>query len=159
MCACMYACKARGDYPRKFFKIGCSENAFEAVLGQKQSCSSCMVHRVLHPFFLLYICAFAGQVMSNFHERRHHCWQNSIVDGDPLEGRLVNSRAPEIVIYLRTYLHTYLCVSFHRSSANRLNAHSAGCIAATDLVWTAVILNGSEASGPLAKGRALKMYS
>ena len=32
-------------------------------------------------------------------------------------------------------------------------------IAATKLVWTAVILNGSKASGPLANGRALKMYS
>ena len=55
--------------------------------------------------------------MSNFHERRHHRWQNSIVDGDPLEGRLVNSRAPEIAIYLRTYIHAYLCASFHCSSA------------------------------------------
>ena len=32
-------------------------------------------------------------------------------------------------------------------------------IAATKLVWTAVILNGSEASGPLANGKALKMYT
>ena len=43
-----------------------------------------------------------------------------------------------------------------RSGVNRLRACSTGCIAATKLIWTAVILNGSEASGPLANGRALK---
>ena len=46
-------------------------------------------------------------------------WQNSIVGGDPLEGRLVNSWAPEIAICLCTYL----CASFHRSSINCLRAH------------------------------------
>ena len=33
-----------------------------------------------------------------------------------------------------------------------------GCIAATKVVRTVVILNGSDASGPLANGRALRMY-
>ena len=79
-----------------------------------------------------------------------------------LEGQLVTSRAPEIAIYLRTYLRA----SFHRSGVNSLRAHSAlvlreqtARIAATRLVWTVVILNSSETSGPLSNGRALKMYS
>ena len=69
----------------------------------------------------------------------------------------MNSRAPEIAIYLRTvFTHIFMHVL---SSLNRIRARSAGCIAATKLIWTAVILNGSEASGPLANGRALKMHS
>ena len=36
-----------------------------------------------------------------------------IIGCDSLEGQLVNSRVPEIVIYLRKYLHA----SFHHSSA------------------------------------------
>ena len=79
-----------------------------------------------------------------------------------LEGQMVNSRAPEITIYLHTYLH----VSFHRCGINSLSTHSAlvlyeqACIAAAKLFWTAVIiiLNSSETSGPLSNGRAL-MYS
>ena len=43
-------------------------------------------------------------------------------------------------------------------SVKRLRAHSARCIAATKLVWTAVTFNGTEASGLLANGRSLKMY-
>ena len=35
--------------PRKFLEIRCSDVAFEAILGQKQSHSSCMVHGVLRP--------------------------------------------------------------------------------------------------------------
>ena len=50
------------------------------------------------------------------------------------------------------YLRTRIC-------APLIRARSAGCIAATKLIWTAMVLNGSEASGPLANGRALKMYS
>ena len=49
-------------------------------------------------------------------------------------------------------MHVSMCVSFHHSSINHLCALSAGCIAATKLVWKAVILNGSEASGSLANG-------
>ena len=32
-----------------------------------------------------------SQVTSNFHEKRYYGWQNSIVGGDSLEERLVNS--------------------------------------------------------------------
>ena len=55
----------------------------------------------------------------------------------------MNSRAPEIAINLRTYLP----VSFYRSGVNSLRARSALVlheqtrIAATRLVWKAVILN------------------
>ena len=82
-------------------------------MGQKQSCSSCMARRVLHPIFRCPYMHLPSQVTSNFHERRYYGWQNSTVGGDPLEGRLVNSRGPEIAIYLRTYLRTYLSASFH----------------------------------------------
>ena len=37
--------------PRKFLGIRCSEIASEAILGQKQNCSSYMTHRVLYPIF------------------------------------------------------------------------------------------------------------
>ena len=41
-----------------------------------------------------------------------------IVDGDPLEGQLVNSRVPGIAIYLCMYLHA----SVHHSGVNCLRA-------------------------------------
>ena len=70
----------------------------------------------------------------------------------------MNSRAPEIEIYLST--------SFYRSGINSLRVHSAlvlceqtAHIVATRLVLTVVILNSSENSVPLSNGRALKMYS
>ena len=37
--------------PQKILKHRCSEIASEAILGQKQSCSSYVVCRVLHPLF------------------------------------------------------------------------------------------------------------
>ena len=63
---------------------------------------------------------------------------------------MVNSRAPEIMIYLRTYLRA----PFQRCGVNSLCACSAlvlyeqARIAVTRLVWTAGILNSSETSGP-----------
>ena len=75
--------------------------------------------------------------------------------------QLVNSRTPEIAIYLRTYLRA----SFHRRGVNNLRERSALVllertrIAATTIALTAVILNSIEASGPISNGRALKMYS
>ena len=65
-----------------------------------------------------------------------------------LEEQVVNSRAPKITIYLCTYLHA----PFQRCSVNSLHARSTlvlyerACIAATRLVWTAVILSSSETS-------------
>ena len=56
--------------PRKIFEIRCSKIASEAILEQKQSRSSYMAHRVLHPIFgcphmrLL-------RLTSNFQERRY----------------------------------------------------------------------------------------
>ena len=40
-----------GHTPSEKLEIRCSEIASEAILEQKQSCSSYMAHRVLHPFF------------------------------------------------------------------------------------------------------------
>ena len=72
----------------------------------------------------------------------------------------MNFQAPEIAISLRTYLRVY----FHRMQGHKLLWHAfrthplvlneqTGCTAATELVLTAVILNGSEASGPLTNGK------
>ena len=44
----------------------------------------------------------------------------------------------------------------YRAGLPSANSHS---VAATRLVWTAVILNNSETSGPLLNGRIHKMYS
>ena len=66
---CMYACinkqacKTRGIgacTPRKFFEIRCSDIASEAILGQKQSCSSYMARhflavRVVTSWLLIFI--------------------------------------------------------------------------------------------------------
>ena len=75
----------------------------------------------------------------------------------------MNSLALEIVIYLHTYLRT----SFHCSGVKQLKcALRTGPplkshIAANGLVLTVlvVILNSIEASGPISKGSALKLYS
>ena len=82
----------------------------------------------------------------------------SVVSGDSLEGQLVNSRG----LKKRFIYAPYLLSSQQRKPI--LCAHSTGpprtngCIAATlyaatKLVWTAMFLNGSEASGPLTNGR------
>ena len=66
----------------------------------------------------------------------------------------MNSRAPEIVIYLHRYLHA----SFHGGGVNSLRVHSMLVlheqtrIVTTRLVLTAVILNSIEASGPISNG-------
>ena len=56
---CMYACIIKdsrvvgsgGMLPKEILEIRCSEIASEAILGQKQSCSMYIAHRVLHPGF------------------------------------------------------------------------------------------------------------
>lgn len=80
--------------------------------------------------------------------------------GSDSQEQLVNSWVLEIVIYLPVYLWT----SFHPSGIHCLRTHSAlvlheqmGFIAATKLVWIVVVLNGSEACGPLTIGRELKI--
>ena len=82
----------------------------------------------------------------------------SVVSGDSLEGQLVNSRGLKKRFIYAPYLLSsqqrkpFLCA--HSTGPPRTN----GCIAATlyaatKLVWTAMFLNGSEASGPLTNGR------
>ena len=63
----------------------------------------------------------------------------------------MNSRAPDIAIYLRTYL----CAAFRCSGVNSLHVR-----AFAKLGWTAVTLNSSDTtSRQLSNGRELKMYS
>ena len=69
---------------------------------------------------------------------------------DSLEGQLVNSWVAKIAICW----HMYLRVSFHCSSINHLRAHSALILSTYSLL---VILNGSEATGAVTNGRALKL--
>ena len=80
--------------------------------------------------------------------------------GDELLGQMVNSRAPEIA----TYLYMCLCMLFHGSYLNCLCTCSmfmlvireqTGCIAATKLGGTVVILNSSKASGPFPNSMEL----
>ena len=84
--------------------------------------------------------------------------QQSSSGSDLLEEQLVNSGAPEIVIYLHTSLRAF----FRRKLLTRTfraDLHEQICIAATRFVWTMVILSNIEASGPLLNGRTLKMHS
>ena len=55
--------------PREIFTR--SEIASEAILGQKQSRSSYMVCRVLHPIFGCPCMHLLSQLTSNLHKRRH----------------------------------------------------------------------------------------
>ena len=63
--------------------------------------------------------------------------------GCSIEEQMVKSRAPEIGINLQMYL----CVSFHCSGHILYLSEQMGSIAATNLVWTAAILNGSKVNG------------
>ena len=66
-----------------------------------------------------------------------------------LERQLVNSQAPEILIAI------YLRASFHRSGGNSLHAPVPRWSSMNKLVWTAVILNSIETTGPISNGKAL----
>ena len=57
--------------PREFLDIRCYEIASEAILGQKQSCSSYMAHGVLHRLSMY---AFAKAADFEFQERRYQGW-------------------------------------------------------------------------------------
>ena len=57
--------------PQEILEIRCSEIASEAILGQKQSCSSYMVRRVLHPIFGCPCMHLLSKLTLNFHVRRY----------------------------------------------------------------------------------------
>ena len=73
-----------GCSPREFLEIKCSEISSGAISGH----SSC--------YFIQFLAGHAFH-KPNFHERRYQSWQNSRWDG-----QLVNSRASDIAINLRT---------------------------------------------------------
>ena len=77
--------------PRTFSKIRCSEVASEAeatsattalLLRQKQSCSSYMVCRVVHPIIGCPCMHLLSQLTLIFNERRYYSWENSRWWGD-----------------------------------------------------------------------------
>ena len=59
-----------GMPPRNFLGIRCSEIASEAILGQKQSCSSYMARGVLHPIFDCPRMHLLCQLTLSYHERK-----------------------------------------------------------------------------------------
>ena len=69
-----------------------------------------------------------------------------------LEGQLSSARTSNLF----THVFTRVLSRVYCAGLPWTNSHS---VAATRLVWTAVILNNSETSGPLLNGRVLKMYS
>ena len=68
----------------------------------------------------------------------------------------MNSRVPEIAIY---YACTRVLSSQQREQLARVPDNELAHIAATTLVWTAVILKSSETSAPISETVALKLYS
>ena len=79
VCICMHKLARLGGsggmLPQDIFR--CSEISSEAILGQKQSCSSYMARRVLHPIFSCLYMHLLSQLTSNLHERRYYDLQNS----------------------------------------------------------------------------------
>ena len=57
--------------------IGCSEIASEAIVGQKQSRSSCMACGVLHRIFGCPCMHLLRQLTRNLYEGKNYGWQNS----------------------------------------------------------------------------------
>ena len=83
--------------PRKFFEIRCSEIASGSIFGEKQSRSSYQFLAVLH--------AFAKPADFKSSSMREGTKGGRTVGGvTSVEGRLVNSQAPDIAIYLCTAL-------------------------------------------------------
>ena len=142
---------------RQFLEIRCSEIASEAILWQKQSGSSYMARGVLHPIFdCAYICKAS--------------WLGILTREGTTVGRTaggvtsgVNSQSSAWNSDLFTHVFTHVLWSQRRKQLTRVRSalvlHEQTCIAATRLIWTAMILNSSQTSGSLSNGRALEMYS
>ena len=99
-------------------------------------------------------------------------WHNKTLERMALFNNLVyvHTTPHPVLNFLGNYMHqSCAMISYLFSTVESIvvsllkfvsfNSCPTGCIAATKLIWTVVILNGSEASGPLTSGRALKMYS
>ena len=95
-------------------------------MGQKLSLNSYMARGVLHPIFGCQRMHLLSQLISNFQAKVGRT--AGVVTS--LVAQLVNSRAPELAIYLCTYLRA----SFHHSGVKQLMQ-----ITATRLVLMAVI--------------------
>ena len=128
-----------------------------------------MAHKVLHQHFgwSLYM---LSQLTSTLHEYgdRFHAFQKMVHDSRPFSCSF-NVGSDSTTGELSSTLSGNLFM--HVFSSQQCKPHTqpflihplvlykrTGCIASTKLILTAVILNCSEASGPLTNGSALKRY-
>ena len=99
--------------------------------------------------------AISYRICVRTYVRTYCCWWSS-----KLHHPKLRSLMPRLFVGARLWSRfscdTRGCHSLVRTQAYS-QSEQTGCIAATKLVWTAVILNDIEASGPLTNGRALKM--
>ena len=110
---------------------------------------SYMARRVLHPTFSCPYMHLPSQVTSNFHERRYYGWQNSRWQNC---WRWPTRRTTgELSSTWNSCARIYARVLSSQQRKPLMGVSQGAYIAATKLVW-----NGSEASEPLANGRALK---
>ena len=99
-------------------------------------------------------------------------WHNKTLERMALFNNLVyvHTTPHPVLNFLGNYMHqSCAMISYLFSTVESIvvsllkfvsfNSCPTGCIAATKLIWTVVILNGSKTSGPLTSGKALKMYS
>ena len=97
------ACKTRGVWGYAPQEIRCSEIASEAILGPKQSRSRYVAREYCIHFWLS---TYAFGMPADFEFPREKVLKVDRTAGGVTspKGQLVNSRVPEIAIYLRTHL-------------------------------------------------------
>ena len=105
----------------------------------------------------IFPCVFRKMVWPQAVQLPHHCWRG-----------LTRRTTGELFSACNTHSFTHifkfvLSLQWHKPLTCVFCIHplvlheQTGCMAATKLVCTVLIINASEASGPLTDGRALKM--
>ena len=151
--------------PGKFLEIRCSEIVSDDVRGQKQSRSSYMARgSSISSNFWLSMHAFPKAADFKFPREKALNFGRTTGGVASLEGQLSSAWTSNLFTHVFTHVFTLVLSSQRRKQLTRAfcagppwtNSHT---VAATRLVWTAVILNGSETSVPLSNGRTFEMYS
>ena len=126
--------------PRKFWKIRYSEIASEAILGQKQGCSSYMVHRALHTVFVCpYVWTFAKPGDIEFPwEKVVRRTTGKVTDG---EGKAASLYDMQQDVFRLTYNVPYIFMHFHKDGTV-----TPACLVATSLLAVTTVLLNSRAS-------------